>query len=171
MKKSIETRSWTWLVRNVRQVCDGRCAPLGDQAGDRALGYFNPELQEFPMDSGRAPQRIGGGHFADEGDDLGVDWRAAYGGPAGELGPVLAEATPLPTQRPCRESRTRGTASTRPRPWSARPRTGGPPCAAWAGRPFACTRRAGGARRGSRGRAGGGRRRGRGGAEAGGAGG
>jgi hypothetical protein len=24
VKKSIETRSWTWLARNVRQVCEGR---------------------------------------------------------------------------------------------------------------------------------------------------
>ena len=43
-------------------------------------------------------------------------------------------------------------------------------CAAWAGPPSSCTRRAGGAGRGSRGRAGGGRRRGTGRVEAGGAG-
>jgi hypothetical protein len=50
------------------------------------------------MDAGGAPQRIGGGHFADEGDDVGVDRRATHGGPAGELGPVLAETAALPTQ-------------------------------------------------------------------------
>jgi hypothetical protein len=46
---------------------------------------------------------------------------------------------------PSRESRTRGTASTRSRPWSAQSRRGGPLCAAWAGPRFACTRRAAGA--------------------------
>jgi hypothetical protein len=75
----------------------GKCRALRDQAGDCTLGYFNPELQEFSMDAGGAPQRIGGGHFADEGDDVGVDRRATHGGPAGELGPVLAETAPLPT--------------------------------------------------------------------------
>jgi hypothetical protein len=38
-----------------------------------------------------APQRIGGGHFSDEGADVGVDGRATHGAPAGELGPELAE--------------------------------------------------------------------------------
>ena len=74
------------------------CAPLRDQPGDRTLGHVDAELQEFAMDSGRTPERIGGGHFSDEGADLGVDRRAAPGGPAGEPGPVLAEAAPLPTQ-------------------------------------------------------------------------
>ena len=50
------------------------------------------------MDSGSAPQGIGRGHFRDEGADLGVDRRAASGGPAGELGPVVAETSPLPSQ-------------------------------------------------------------------------
>ena len=50
------------------------------------------------MDSRGAPERIGGGHSCDQGLDLGVDGRAAHGGPAGERGPVLAEAAPLPTQ-------------------------------------------------------------------------
>jgi hypothetical protein len=46
----------------------------------------------------------------------------------------------------CRESRTRGTAATRARPWSGQPRPSDRPCAAWAGRPFARTRRLGDAR-------------------------
>ena len=49
------------------------------------------------MDSGGAPERIGGGHVWDEGDDVGVDRRETHGGLAGELGPVLAETAPLPT--------------------------------------------------------------------------
>ena len=75
----------------------GRGRALGDQARDRTLRHFNSELEEFSMDSGGAPQRIGGGHFSDEGDDVGVDRRAPHGGPAGELGPVLAETAALPT--------------------------------------------------------------------------
>jgi hypothetical protein len=50
------------------------------------------------MDSRGAPEGIRRGHFPDQGRDLGVDRRAATGGPAGELGPVLAEAPPLPPQ-------------------------------------------------------------------------
>jgi hypothetical protein len=64
----------------------------------RALGDVNPELEELSVDPGCTPQRICCGHFPDEGRDLGVDGRAATGGPAGELGPVLAEASPLPPQ-------------------------------------------------------------------------
>jgi hypothetical protein len=75
----------------------GRDRALRDQARDRTLRHFNAELEEFSMDSGGAPQRIGGGHFSDEGDDGGVPGRATHGGPAGELGPVLAETAPLPT--------------------------------------------------------------------------
>jgi len=50
------------------------------------------------MDSRSAPEGIRCGHFPGQGGDLGVDGRAAGGGPAGELGPVLAEAAPLPPQ-------------------------------------------------------------------------
>jgi hypothetical protein len=49
------------------------------------------------MDSRGSPERIGGGHADDQGLDLGVDGRAAPAGPVRELGPVLAEAAPLPT--------------------------------------------------------------------------
>ena len=50
------------------------------------------------MDSRGAPERVRGGHAGDQGLDLGVDGRATSGGAAGELGPVLAEAAPLPPQ-------------------------------------------------------------------------
>src|SRR5213593_4390162 len=50
------------------------------------------------MDSRSAPEGTRCVHFPGQGDDLGVDGRAAPGGPAGELGPVLAEAAPLPPQ-------------------------------------------------------------------------
>jgi len=50
------------------------------------------------VDPGRAPQRIRCGHLSYEGTDLGIDARAATGGPAGELGPVVAEGAVLPSQ-------------------------------------------------------------------------
>jgi len=50
------------------------------------------------VDSRRAPERVGGGHSHDQDFDLGVDGRAPSGGSAGEPGPVLAEAAPLPPQ-------------------------------------------------------------------------
>src|SRR5215831_1985473 len=96
-KKSIETRSRTWLARNVCHVCEGggrRCEISRDTV--RSATSI-PSFRSSPWIRG-APQRIGGGHFADERDDLGVDRRAAPGGPPGELGPVLAKAAPLPTE-------------------------------------------------------------------------
>jgi hypothetical protein len=50
------------------------------------------------MDSWGAPERICCGHACDQDLDLGVDRRSPSGGPGGELGPVLAEAAPLPPQ-------------------------------------------------------------------------
>jgi hypothetical protein len=50
------------------------------------------------MDSGGAPQGVHCGHCSDEGDDLGVDRWTAHPRPAGKLGPVLAEAAPLPPE-------------------------------------------------------------------------
>jgi hypothetical protein len=50
------------------------------------------------MDSGRTPQGIGRGHARNQRADFGVDRRAAHGGAAGERGPVVAEASPLPLQ-------------------------------------------------------------------------
>jgi hypothetical protein len=50
------------------------------------------------MDARGAAEWIRRGHSADQGFDLGVDRRATSGRPAGEPGPVLAKATPLPPQ-------------------------------------------------------------------------
>jgi dienelactone hydrolase len=72
--------------------------PLRDQARDGALGHVEAELQELAMDSWGAPERVRGDHACDQDLDLGVDRRPPSGGPAGELGPVLAEATPLSPQ-------------------------------------------------------------------------
>jgi hypothetical protein len=43
------------------------------------------------------PKRIGGGHCADEGDDLGVNRWAAHPAPPRDHGPVLPEPASLPT--------------------------------------------------------------------------
>jgi len=50
------------------------------------------------MDSWGAPERVRGGHACDQDLDVGVDRWSPSSEPAGELGPVLAEATPLPPQ-------------------------------------------------------------------------
>src|SRR5438094_4313779 len=71
---------------------------LRHQPGDGALGQVDAELEELGMDSRGAPEWIRRDHSADQGFDLGADGRATAGGPGGELGPVLAEATPLPPQ-------------------------------------------------------------------------
>ena len=76
----------------------GRCAALRDEPGDGALGHVEAELQQLPMDSRSAPERIGRGHSCDKGRDLRVDRRAASGGPTGEFGPVLTQTAPLPPQ-------------------------------------------------------------------------
>ena len=71
---------------------------LGYEAGDRALGDVDAELEELAVDTRGAPEGIRGGHLPDQGGDLGVEGRATSGGPAGERGPVLAEAAALPAQ-------------------------------------------------------------------------
>jgi len=87
------------VVGEERAPCLGRwSAPLREQPRDGALGNVNAELQQLPVDSGSTPERIGRGHTGDQRLDLGVDGRAAPGGPGGELAPVLAEAAALPAQ-------------------------------------------------------------------------
>jgi len=72
--------------------------PLRDQARDRAFGHFEAKLQELAMNSWGAPERVRGGHACDQCLDLSVDRRSTFGGPARELGPVLAEAAPVPAE-------------------------------------------------------------------------
>jgi len=50
------------------------------------------------MDARGAPERVRGGHAPDQGRDPGIDGRAASEAWAGELGPVVAEASALPSQ-------------------------------------------------------------------------
>ena len=73
-------------------------APLRHEPGDGTLGHVDAELQELAMDSWGAPEGVRGGHAGDQSLDLGMDGRATSGRAARELGPVLAEAAPLPPQ-------------------------------------------------------------------------
>jgi len=73
-------------------------APLRHEPGDCALGHVDTELQQLAMDSRSAPERVRGGHAGDQSLGLGMDGWATSGRAAGELGPVLAEAAPLPPQ-------------------------------------------------------------------------
>jgi hypothetical protein len=72
--------------------------PLRHEPRDGALGHVDAELQEFAMDSWGAPQGVRGGHTEDQHLDLSLNLRATSVRAAGELGPILAEATPLPMQ-------------------------------------------------------------------------
>ena len=76
----------------------GLGAPLREQPGDGALGHVEAELQDLAMDARSAPEGIRRGHAEDQGLDLGIDARATSGRAAGELGPVLTEPAPLPSQ-------------------------------------------------------------------------
>src|SRR5438093_9565530 len=72
--------------------------PLRHEPRDGALGDVDPQPEKFPVNSRGAPQRIGRSHPCHESLDLSIDGWAARDGPGGELGPVLAEAAPLPPQ-------------------------------------------------------------------------
>src|SRR6266446_10182674 len=139
-----------------------RGASLRNQPRDGALGHIDAELEEFAMDAWGAPEWVRGGHAGDQGLDLGIDERATSGRAARELGPVLAEAAPLPSQDSVGSHDYQEAVSTRPRSWSGRPRKDDQFWVVEAGSRFACRRRAAGARRGSQERAGGGRRKRRG---------
>ena len=50
------------------------------------------------MDSWGTPEWVRGGHACDQGLDLSIEGRATSGRATRELGPVFAEAAPLPSQ-------------------------------------------------------------------------
>src|SRR5437899_9928704 len=145
--------------------------PLRHEPRDGALGDVDPQPEKFPVNSRGAPQRIGRSHPCHESLELSIDGWAASDGPSGELGPVLAEAAPLPPQNGVGGHDDESLPPAGPTPSTARPRRGGRSYAPSAESPSSCRRRAGGARPGSPGRHGGERRRGGEAVEAGGAGG
>jgi hypothetical protein len=72
-------RAHAWVRHEPPSVGVG-VSDLGDLALEDGDSGIQPG-QELAMDSGRAPQGIRGGHFSDEGDDLGVDGRPPGGFP------------------------------------------------------------------------------------------
>src|SRR5947207_7100870 len=60
----------------------------GHVLGDRRLSDFDPELEQFAMDTRRAPQPIGQAHFPDQAADL-----AGYPRP-----PAMRARLPAPVQ-------------------------------------------------------------------------
>ena len=66
--------------------------------GRQALSDVDAELEKFAVDSGGTPEWVRGGHACDQGLDLSIEGRATSGRATRELGPVFAEAAPLPSQ-------------------------------------------------------------------------
>lgn len=62
------------------------------------FGHVDAKLEEFPMDSRGAPERVRAGQSCNQRPEFWVDWRTTSGRPAGELGPVLAESAALPPE-------------------------------------------------------------------------
>src|SRR5438309_7421491 len=89
VKKSIETRSRTWLARKVRQVWDGGVRRFGSSRETVRSATWMPSLRSSPWILGAPQSGLAAAiHSHDQDFDLGVDGRAAAGGPGGELGPV-----------------------------------------------------------------------------------
>lgn len=82
--------------------------------------------------------------------DLGVDRRATAGRPGPRVWSSIRGSGGAANIERCRGQRSRGSASTRPRVWPARPRRADQSCVVSVGSPFSCPRRSAGARRGSR---------------------
>ena len=63
--------------------------------GDRGLTHIDAELEEFAVDPGRAPQRVGKAHIPDQLADSKWDLRSAY--PRARLpSPEQAKPGPVP---------------------------------------------------------------------------
>ena len=50
----------------------GDFGPPRHVSADRGLADFEPELEQFAVDSGRPPERVGQAHVADQITDLGA---------------------------------------------------------------------------------------------------
>src|SRR6516225_10192638 len=74
----------------------GRPRSPGHVFGDGRLAYADPELKRFAMDPGRAPERIGLAHLADQIADLTSERRLAGAAGPGSPPPVQAEALMMP---------------------------------------------------------------------------
>ena len=68
-----------------------RLSPTNHVLGHGVLGYFDTELEQFPMDPRRSPERIGRTHLADPLPNLPIDRR-----PSRFALPTLP--SPIPTE-------------------------------------------------------------------------
>jgi len=80
-----------------------RCAPPRHQPGHGSLGHVDAELEELGMNTWRTPERIRRGHTSDQGLDLGVDRRAAAGGPGRRAWSSTGGSAAAATAGRCRE--------------------------------------------------------------------
>ena len=94
-KKSTAPVERRWFSRNVRHVCEGGVRRSRHQPRDCPLRNCEPQLQQFPMDPRRAPERVLGGHIPDEAPHVSGDLRAASVRTR-PPGPVPGEAAAVP---------------------------------------------------------------------------
>jgi hypothetical protein len=70
---SIATMSDRWLRRKLRQVGEGDLGAPRHPTPNSGLADFDAELEQFPVDAGRPPQRVGIAHAADQSADFCPD--------------------------------------------------------------------------------------------------
>lgn len=61
-----------WLCRKLRQVGEGSLGRHGRHPPDRGLADLDAELEQFAVNAGGAPERVGLAHPADQITDLGA---------------------------------------------------------------------------------------------------
>ena len=68
---SIAAMSVSWFCRKLRQVGEGSLGRHG-LSSDRGLADLDAELEQFAVDAGRAPERVGEAHSTDQITDFGA---------------------------------------------------------------------------------------------------
>ena len=71
VKKSMDTRSLTWLSRKARQIGEEGFPRRRMLLGDGGLSDIDAELEQLTVDSGRSPGWVGDTHPPDQGPDPG----------------------------------------------------------------------------------------------------
>src|SRR5712692_11763492 len=115
---SIAAMSGRWLRRKVRQVGEGTGTPRHPPPNG-GLADLDAELQQFPVDAGRPPQRVGLAHAADQSTDFCADLgssRTARSPP-----PIEPEALAMPLDHGCRLDQYHRVDDLRPNPVEPHP--------------------------------------------------
>jgi hypothetical protein len=121
VKKSMETRSQTWLVRNARHVCDGGERRFGSKRETVRSATSMPSLTSSPWTLGASHRGLAAAILLTR-----VLIAASTGGrPAGERPESLAQCRRKRCR--CQRSTVAGATMTRPvsrraKPWTARPK-------------------------------------------------